>query len=79
MGRWETLRSKHVLGIVAVGLACVGCFRPDLGTSVAHKPHPLIGLKKGGGADLDLLPAPPGMQTGTPAVGSKANENRAPN
>jgi hypothetical protein len=61
-----TLRCKFALVIVAACAVCVGCQKEDLGTSVPHKPHDLTGAKKGGGADMDLIPAPAGMKTGTP-------------
>lgn len=54
------------LGVLAIGVMCSGCTIGDLGTDVPHKPHPIAGNAKGGGADMDLLPAPPGMKTGTP-------------
>jgi len=57
---------KTVVGILVVGATCAGCSSENLGTNVAHKPHALTGQKKGGGADMDLLPAPPGVKTGTP-------------
>ncbi|MDR3692568.1 MAG: hypothetical protein P4L46_24525 [Fimbriimonas sp.] len=61
---------KVVLGVVTVGLTVGGCVKPDLGESVDHKPHVIGGGpaqgKKAAGADLDLLPAPPGLKTGTP-------------
>jgi len=60
-----TLRSKKALGLLAIAVVCAGCPSGDLGTSVEHKPHALTGQKKGGGADMDLLPAPPGIKTGT--------------
>jgi hypothetical protein len=65
MGRLLTLLFKLALGSLLAGMFCAGCMKPDLGTSVAHKPHSITGPKKGGGADMDLLPAPPGMKTGT--------------
>jgi hypothetical protein len=61
-----TLHYKLGFGILAICLMCAGCSNGDLGTDVPHKPHSITGPKKGGGADLDLLPAPPGMKTGTP-------------
>ena len=66
MGRSMTWRSKLALCMVAIGAVSAGCGPEDLGTSVAHKPHSTTGPKKGGGADMDLLPAPPGIKTGTP-------------
>ena len=66
MERSMTWLSRLGIALLAVGAACEGCGGPDLGTDVPHKPHDLSAAKKGGGADLDLLPAPPGMKTGTP-------------
>ena len=61
-----TWRSRLLILAFVAGALCSGCMSPDLGTDVPHKPHAIGGAKKGGGADMDLLPAPPGMQTGTP-------------
>jgi hypothetical protein len=65
MGRLAISLSKWRVALLASGAICAGCGSPDLGTDVPHKPHDISGAKKGGGADLDLLPAPPGMKTGT--------------
>jgi hypothetical protein len=66
MGRSVTWRFRLAIGLVAIGVLCAGCQKEDLGAEVAHKPHEITGPKKGGGADMDLLPAPAGMKTGTP-------------
>jgi len=60
-----TLRFKAAVLIAVVVAVCAGCVKEDLGTSVPHKPHTLEDSKKKGAADMDLLPAPPGMKTGT--------------
>lgn len=65
MERSMTLHCKAAIGVLALVAACVGCGREDLGQSVPHKPHTIEDMKKKGGADMDLLPAPPGMKTGT--------------
>lgn len=66
MGHSLISRCRLGLGILVAGSLCAGCMGGDLGTSVAHKPHTVADTKKGGAADMDLLPAPPGWKTGTP-------------
>ena len=65
MERSVTLRFRTAIGAALVVAACAGCGTGDLGTEVPHKPHTIEDSKKKGAADMDLLPAPPGMKTGT--------------
>jgi hypothetical protein len=65
MERSATLHFRVATGLALLAAICVGCGSGDLGTDVPHKPHSLEDSKKKGAADMDLLPAPPGMKTGT--------------